>query len=246
MIIGSVLLLKATGFWFPAWFVSWPMILIAIGIVTLAKNNFQSGFGLFMIVFGGFWLIQHNFGFPFELRPFLIPGGLILLGLYLIVKRSNDRNRFNEEFFGSLSAKGTEPLGTSTTEGNQEQKKAYRKNYAFNDSSDVVNAQALFTGIERRILSKNFKGGKTSAIFGGTEIDLSQADLAEGAMLNVEVAFGGVKLIVPSHWELQINVSNVFAGVEDKRTYSQVPADPTKVLKIYGSVIFGGLEIKSF
>jgi predicted membrane protein len=246
LIIGSVLLLKAFGFWFPVWFTTWPMILIAVGIVILVKNKFQTGFGFFLILFGGFWLIQRNFGFPFELRPYLVPGGLILLGLYLIVKRSNDRNRFNEEFFGSLSAKGTEPIGTGTSESNQEYSKAYRKNYAFNDSSDVVNAQALFTGIERRILSKNFKGGKTSAIFGGTEIDLSQADLAEGAMLNVEVAFGGVKLIVPSHWELQINVSNVFAGVEDKRTYSQVPADPTKVLRIYGSVIFGGLEIKSF
>lgn len=249
LIIGSVLLLKALGFWFPVWFTTWPMILIAVGVVILVKNKFQTGFGVFLILFGGFWLVQRNFGFPFELRPYLIPGGLILLGLYLIAKRNSDRNRFNEEFFGSLAPKSTEPLGTSaisTDESNQEYNKTYKKNYAFTDSSDLVNAQALFTGIERRILSKNFKGGKTSAIFGGTEIDLSQADLAEGAMLNVEVAFGGVKLIVPSHWELQINVSNVFAGVEDKRTYSQVPADPTKVLKIYGSVIFGGLEIKSF
>lgn len=246
LIVGSVLLLKALGFWFPAWFTTWPMILIAVGIVILVKNKFQTGFGAFMILFGGFWLIQVNFGFPYNLRPYLIPGGLILLGLYLIAKRRSDNQRFNEEFFSSLSSKKAEPVGTISPESNQEYNKEYRKNYAFNDSSDLVNAQALFTGIERRILSKNFKGGKTSAIFGGTEIDLSQADLAEGAMLNVEVAFGGVKLIVPSHWELQINVSNVFAGVEDKRTYSQVPVDPTKVLKIYGSVIFGGLEIKSF
>lgn len=246
LIVGAVLLLKALGFWFPVWLISWPMILITIGIVVLAKNNFQSGFGVFMILFGGFWLIQRNFGFPFELKPYLIPGGLILLGLYLIAKRSSDKKLFNEEYFKSVSPKAN-PSGIGDSSTEQENPGSFKKpNYAFNDSSDLVNAQALFTGIERRILSKNFRGGKTSAIFGGTEIDLTQADLAEGAILNIEVAFGGVKLIVPSHWELQINVSNIFAGIEDKRSYSQIAPDPSKVLKIYGSVIFGGLEIKSF
>ncbi|SMD43367.1 Predicted membrane protein [Aquiflexum balticum DSM 16537] len=246
LIIGAVLLLKALGFWFPVWLISWPMILITIGIVILVKNNFQSGFGVFMILFGGFWLIQRNFGFPFELKPYLIPGGLILLGLYLIAKRSSDKNRFNEEYFKSLAPKVNPKSPEDSPTGDENTDTFKKPNYAFNDSSDLVNAQALFTGIERRILSKNFRGGKTSAIFGGTEIDLTQADLAEGAVLNVEVAFGGVKLIVPSHWELQINVSNIFAGIEDKRSYSKIPPDPSKVLKIYGSIVFGGLEIKSF
>src|SRR5690606_28531460 len=113
-------------------------------------------------------------------------------------------------------------------------------------SGDVLNSQAIFCGVQKRVLSKNFFGGKISTFFGETEIDLSQADLGEHAYLDVEVAFGGVKLIVPPHWDLRIDVTNIFAGVEDKRIYPQVTPDPAKVLVIKGTVIFGGLEIKSF
>ncbi|MFD2202559.1 LiaF transmembrane domain-containing protein [Shivajiella indica] len=241
LIIGGVLLLKAIGFWFPSWIFSWPMILIVIGLVISAKNNFQSGFGVVLLLVGSFFLIKRNFGFPFEVEPYLIPIGLIIFGLYLILKRSRDKEKFNEDFFKTFS-KDSEKLDGNPQEGNY----SSHTNFAFNDTGDTISAQALFTGIQKRVLSKNFKGGKASAIFGGTEIDLSQADLAPGAMLNVEVAFGGVKLVVPPHWDLQINVSNVFAGVEDKRMYPQTAPDPSKVLRIYGSVVFGGLEIKSF
>lgn len=242
LIIGGVLLLKAIGFWFPSWVFSWPMILIVIGVVISAKHNFQSGFGLGLLLVGGFFLIKRNFGFPFEVEPYLIPVGLIIFGLYLILKRSRDKELFNQDFFRNFP-KETEKQEIKDQQGSHS---AASQNYIYNDAGDVISAQALFTGIQKRVLSKNFKGGKASAIFGGTEIDLSQADLAPGAMLNVEVAFGGVKLVVPPHWDLQINVTNMFAGVEDKRMYPQTSPDPTKVLKIYGSVIFGGLEIKSF
>lgn len=112
--------------------------------------------------------------------------------------------------------------------------------------TDMINSQALFCGIQKRILSKNFKGGKVSAIFGGTEIDLTQADLSENAVLSVEVAFGGVKLLMPPHWDLKMGVTNIFAGVEDKRMYPQSTGESNKVLTITGTVLFGGLEIKSY
>lgn len=241
--IGGVLLLKAMGFWFPGWFFSWPMIFIAIGIVSLIKHNFQSGFGVFMLLFGSFFLVKKELGIPMEIQPYLIPIGLIVLGIFLILKRNNDRNRFTDDFFKSYN-KTDKPIGSSTDPTNATFAKP--QSIPYSDTGDTINAQALFTGIQKRVLSKNFKGGKISAIFGGTDLDLSQADLADGAIINVEVAFGGVKLIVPPHWELQINVTNIFAGIEDKRMYPQTPTDGTKVLRIYGSIIFGGLEIKSF
>lgn len=244
LIIGGVLLLREMGIWFPSWVFSLPMIPIAIGLLVLIKSRFQSGFGIFLIIFGSFFLVKRNFGFPIGLEPFVIPAGLILLGLYLIAKRKKNDKMFDDDFFKSFQKNISKPsdpndpsLGSST---------ASFQNMSYTDTGEVLNAQALFTGIQKRVLSKNFKGGKTSAIFGGTEIDLTQADMSGGAMLNVEVAFGGVKLIVPPHWDLQINVSNIFAGIEDKRNFNPVGIDSTKVLKIYGSIIFGGLEIRSY
>lgn len=245
VIIGGVILLRTLGIWFPRWVTTWPMILIAIGAIISFKSNFKSGFGLFMIVFGSVALVVNNFNLPFNIFPYMIPIGLIALGIYLIIKRQSDQKAFNQNFSESMK-KFDKSMGFGEY-AEKSGESAQESEHKSASQSDYIDAQALFTGIERRVLSKNLKGGKVSAIFGGTDIDLSQADLVEGAAINVEVAFGGVKLIVPPHWDLQINVTNIFAGVEDKRMYHQPTQQAeTKVLKIYGSVIFGGIEIKSF
>lgn len=253
LIIGSVLLLQRLGIFFPGWLFSWPMLLIAIGSIVLVKHRFRSGFGFFMVLFGVFFLLKREFYLPVDIVSYLIPIGLILLGLYLMVFRK--RHPYDQwmGWGSSPQSKGRNPFYTGNPEatvkgpGSPEQQPSPTASGTFgNDSGDVVDSQAIFCGIQKRVLSKNFHGGKISTFFGGTEIDLSQADLREGAILDVDVAFGGIKLVVPPHWDLKIDVSNVFAGIEDKRMYAQTAPDPAKVLVIKGTVIFGGLEIKSF
>ena len=243
LLIGVVLLLKAVGFIFPSWFLSWPMLIMAIGLIILARHQFRNGFGLFLVVFGGFFLLKNHFGIPFSIKPYLLPAGLIFLGIYLILKRNRENRKINEVLFRNspLTSK------TETTSNSDSSTEPQIDPNTQTGDPEFLNAQALFTGIERRVFTKNFKGGKASAIFGGTEIDLSQADIQNEAVLNIEIAFGGIKLVVPPHWNVQVNMGTVFAaGVEDKRFYNPAGVDPSKVFKIYGSVVFGGLEIKSF
>ncbi len=95
------------------------------------------------------------------------------------------------------------------------------------------------------IVSKEFKGGEINTVFGGNDIDFSQADFSGTAALEINVVFGGVKLIVPSHWKIQSDVTAAFGSVEDKRRdIGQAAENKTLVLK--GSVAFGGIEIKSY
>ena len=47
-------------------------------------------------------------------------------------------------------------------------------------SNDVIDMVNIFGGGERRILSQEFKGGKISCVFGGAELDMTKAKLAEG------------------------------------------------------------------
>ncbi len=245
LIIGAVLLFRKMGIFIPGWFLSWPMIFIAIGIITLIKHNFQSGLGAFFLLFGSFFLLKREFNLPFEVEQYLVPVGLIVLGLFIMLKRKNSKVY---EFPEWNNPKNPQKSGSGNIFGEQKPQdpKGKSSGTSYYDSGDVINSQAVFCGIQKRVLSKNFKGGKASAIFGGTEIDLTQADLGENAVLEVEVAFGGLKLILPAHWDLQINVTNIFAGIEDKRMFSQTATDPTKVLRIHGTIIFGGLDIKSF
>lgn len=247
--VGVILLVRKLGLGVPDWIFSWPMIFVALGLVIMSKHNFRSGFGAFMLLFGGFFLLKNEFHFfPDELGAYIVPVVLILLGLFLMATKKP--SRFNEfSGFGPSNKEGIKGKGKGVGETFMSDKDfSYGSGSSSfqSDDLDMLNSQALFCGIQKRVQSKNFKGGKISAIFGGTEIDLTQADLAENAVLNIEVAFGGVKLLVPPHWELRMGVSNIFAGVEDKRMYPKGTEESGKVLTITGTVVFGGLEIKSF
>jgi predicted membrane protein len=114
------------------------------------------------------------------------------------------------------------------------------------DTSDnTIDINTVFGGTKKLIVSKDFKGGEINTVFGGNDIDFSQADFNGTAALEVNVVFGGVKLIVPPHWKIQSDVTAAFGSVEDKRRESgQVSDNKTLVLK--GSVAFGGIEIKSY
>jgi len=113
------------------------------------------------------------------------------------------------------------------------------------DYIDIVN---VFSGGERQIVSENFKGGKISAVFGGTELDLTKAKLAPGRNeLEIACIFGGATFIVPDDWNISISVTPVLGGFTDSRKL--LPGrtvDSTRQLVIKGAVIFGGGEIKSY
>ena len=114
------------------------------------------------------------------------------------------------------------------------------------DSSDnMVEINSVFGGSKRKILSKDFKGGEINTVFGGNDLDLSQADIDGVAKLEANIVFGGVKLIVPSHWQIKSEVDCVFGSVEDKRRDSGVAVE-NKTLVLKGGVVFGSIEIKSY
>ena len=113
---------------------------------------------------------------------------------------------------------------------------------------EFFDATAIFGGVKKNIITKDFKGGDVTSIFGGTEINLAQADINGKAVLDVTTLFGGSKIIVPSNWQINSdNMMAIFGGLEDKRAIMANPSpDPNKVLVIKGVVMFGGIELKSF
>ncbi|MFN7260854.1 MAG: DUF4288 domain-containing protein, partial [Cyclobacteriaceae bacterium] len=110
---------------------------------------------------------------------------------------------------------------------------------------DLCSITSIFGGSNRKIFSKNFKGGQMTAIFGGSDLDLSQADIQGPVVVDVVSIFGGVKLIVPANWEVKTNISAILGGVEDKRK-DPSSFSPEKKLVLTGVCMFGGVEIKSY
>ncbi len=102
-------------------------------------------------------------------------------------------------------------------------------------------------GSNKNIISKDFKGGEMVTIFGGSELNLTQADISGMVTLEVVQIFGGTKLIIPANWKVHTaELVSIFGGIEDKRPLSKESTDSDKVLNLKGVSVFGGIDIRSY
>jgi hypothetical protein len=116
------------------------------------------------------------------------------------------------------------------------------------NTSSSLNIDATFGGRKEVVTAKDFKGGIVSVTFAGCELNLAQADFTEpSVVLDCRVSFGGLEIIVPSHWEVQIEVNPSFGNVEDGRTIQTATTPENKKLLILrGTCSFGSIELKSY
>lgn len=233
--VGAFLLLRNIGFSLPGWLFSWPMILILVGIYSGFKHNFKNNSWIIIIGVGMFFLVSEfipNLG----LEPLFWPLVIIGLGLVFILRPRNS---------GWLNFK--KDIQYTQWKNVPDTSAQHQTDIASTDSNDYLMVRSVFSGVVKKVVSKNFQGGHISCVFGGAEIDLTQADFSGQILLKLEAVFGGIKLIVPPHWAIQNEIEGVFHGVDDKRRFNPDAAiNPGKVLVLKGSAVFGGIEIKSY
>ena len=108
-------------------------------------------------------------------------------------------------------------------------------------AEDSIHEDIVFWGIDRMISSNEFVGGEVNCIFGGGKLDLSEAKISkDGAELDVNCIFGGLEVIVPEDCKIISDGTGVFGGWDVKTKDSKT--GPT--LRISGSAVFGGVEVK--
>lgn len=110
-------------------------------------------------------------------------------------------------------------------------------------SEDTISQFVLFSGSEIANHSDRFSGGSVSAVFGGTDVDLRNAGLADGAELEVFTAFGGVEIRVPEGWNVDIRGFPIFGGFENVTSKERLPAGAPKLV-VQATCLFGGIEVK--
>lgn len=111
------------------------------------------------------------------------------------------------------------------------------------NEQDTFDEIAIFGGGEKKYTSQSIRGGKVTCIFGGSEIDLRGAKPENGAVIEVFCMFGGVEIIVPEDWKVNLNTTSIFGGFSDER--KSIAEEQTATLTIRGFVMFGGGELKN-
>jgi predicted membrane protein len=217
VLVGLFLVMRNTGF-FPDFIdhviFSWPMLLVAIGLVITIGSSGGKTSGIIVMAVGAFFLIPQIFRETFNVNMFW-PSIFIIIGIVFIFTKR----------------KGWNSISTSPQVGD-----------------DYIDYVHVFSGGERQIVSDNFRGGKVTAVFGGSEIDFTKAKLAPGVSeLELACVFGGTTIIVPDDWNIKIEVVPVLGGFGDSRKLNPGRIiDTSRQLVIKGAVVFGGGEIKSY
>lgn len=148
----------------------------------------------------------------------IIPLFLIILGSYIILKKRRQDSHLEFSSDGSKVNK------------------------------DKIDDVSIFGGGTKIISSNNFQGGNITAIFGGSEINLINCQLAEGEnVLDVLCVFGGTTIILPKEWNIVINVTSVLGGFSNKAIRNpSIVIDQSRTLHIKGLAMFGGGEVKTY
>src|SRR5688572_23432726 len=154
---GVLFLARELGADLPTWLFTWKTLLIALGLVAGAKRAFSPG-GWMIIVLVGLGFLVTDLYPEIMIKPFLWPVVLILVGLFIMFRpyryRGRHCRRWQENRFEKKSTSGSEAI----------------------DTDDFIESTTVFGGVKKMVFSKNFRGGEITNVFGGSEVNLSQAD----------------------------------------------------------------------
>ena len=109
---------------------------------------------------------------------------------------------------------------------------------------DTDTVSAILGGSDTINTSKDYKGGKATAVLGGVTLDLRDAVIKKEARLEVFALCGGIELKVPRDWVVRSEVFPILGGVDAKSQRDTEKANGP-VLIITGTVALGGVDVKS-
>jgi len=240
VIIGIFILLQNLGFYLPGWLFSWNMFLIILGVFIGIKRNFRGAGWLILVILGSFFTMQRIF--DIDISRFFFPLMLTGFGIYLIAKPKRSSSKGWR--------KQRDPIITDQPlEADQFQDATSSSDWTSNQtytSEDFIDSVSVFSGTHKNVFSKNLKGGDIVAVFGGCDLNLTQADFQGTVVIDVVAVFGGVKIVVPPSWKVRSEMTAIFGGLEDKTSILPYSVESNKTVVLRGFVLFGGVDIKNF
>ncbi len=227
ILFGVIYLLRELRISFPDWFNIWHFAIIGLGLVILIRHKFQSLMGYVFLSVGSV-LMFNNYCDPCINLKIIWPILIIIFGVSMVYKAKFGNRRKGK---WAKNSSTTDFFGTGDTEISPD---------------DFIDGVSIFGSIKKQVVTKNFRGADLFTLFGGTEINLTQADFQSRAVVDLVTIFGGAEIIVPSDWTVQSEMVSIFGGMEDTRFQKNTDEMSNKVLILKGTCVFGGVEIKSY
>ena len=105
------------------------------------------------------------------------------------------------------------------------------------DAGDLL---AIFGGNEVKVVDE-FNGSSMIAVFGGVELDLSEAKITKDIVIDSVAVFGGNEIILPKNVKVKESGMSIFGASESTIKEKSNKKTPTVTISYVN--VFGGLDI---
>lgn len=173
------------------WWAALLMVVFLIFIINDGPNFFNViGLVLFGVLFARYYIPLLK-----DINIWLIIGGALILcvGVHLIYRAISPKKNI---VIGGATG-GTSSDGTA-------------------EAGEPESNNCSFTSGESNFGGRTFSGGKYSCSFGSYKIDLRGATITKGALLDLNCAFGEIKVTLPAGVSVKLVKDAVFGGVNCK------------------------------
>jgi len=192
----------------------WPLIFIVVGVVKICDSNRHGVFVGAALAGAGVLMLLSRLGFLYVSWRALWPLALIALGVAVLLRPATGRRS---------------AASVNLEKGTQE-------------NAEFLDATAILGGFQRRVVTRNLRGGEITAVMGGCELDMRAASIDGEAVIHVFAVMGGITIKCPPDWTVVLEGTPILGGFDEK---TAPPPDDSKRLVVRGYAILGGVEIRN-
>lgn len=191
----------------------WTLFIIVPGIIGIITEDHKLGSFMFLAT-GVILLLAAQDVFGYDVAWKVILAAVLILSGFALIFSSFANRKINAEVAEEMQKRGKN--GESLT--------------------------AIFSGNDRVYNKEKFSGCDVVAVFGGAELDVSNAIIEKDAAIKTFTLFGGTDIIVPKDVQIKSKSGFIFGGISDDRKDVSGKGKHTIYIDAIGG--FGGVTIK--
>lgn len=212
----------------------WGIFLLVFGVILLGNYTGIIDFNIFIDGWWTFFIIIPSFIGLFDRKNFSTSLIFLIVGVLLFLEQIEAIGDIN--IFMVIVALLIIRVGAHLLF-----KKKPEKFKVPSKTSSVSPIVAVFSGKEEVFTSSISDLPDIVAIFGGAEIDLTNAAFNSDIYLSATAIFGGIDIKIGDNINVVTNGVGIFGGIENRNVNS---TDNRYTLYISNTCVFGGIDIK--
>lgn len=232
--IGNILWDWDFELFFRGW---WTLFIIVPCGISLVQRGPRVG-NMIGLAIGVLLLLSERYNIDY-LDELIIPAIFIIIGISFIFRDNHwNKNTSSSRTYTSNTTSSENTNRTNNTNSTSE--RTYSNESYYRSSNGGEQATTILSSRVIDFSNRLFSGITLNSVFGSITLDLRNAEIKDGALIDIAAVFGGVDIIVPPDVEVRVQQVPILGGVSNKVNSNVI----TSTIYVNATCILGGVSIK--